>query len=154
MSMDIYVLSDSRLGSISDWQIAINGEGFPLRLSDEVQLETARGFLPADLRDQPSGFECYHDDVRELMGTYGQIDFGQWRHALGFRTGSDIKELLAAWMAATAYARAANGVVFDPQESKIFTPQQALDVTRNIEKDLPSFERAMREFAKKIGAKP
>jgi hypothetical protein len=49
--------------------------------------------------------------------------------------------------------RAVGGVVFDPQESKIFTPQQALDVTRNIEKDVPSFERAMREFAKKLVAK-
>jgi hypothetical protein len=56
-------------------------------------------------------------------------------------------------MAATAYARATGGVVFDPQESKMFTPQQAFEVTRDLEKDRPMYERAMRDLAARLSTK-
>jgi len=36
MSMQICVFSDRTLGSIAEWQQAIDAEGFRLRLSDDV----------------------------------------------------------------------------------------------------------------------
>jgi hypothetical protein len=69
---------------------------------------------------------------------------------IGFRWIGDSTELQAAWMAATAYARAPDVIVFDHQEGRVFTPLQALEVTRNIERDLPAFEQAMRDFTKKF----
>lgn len=154
MSMEIYVLSDSELLSMVAWQAAIRAEGFALHLSTGVQLDAVRGFLPAQLGDRLTGFECYHDDACELMNVYGHLDVGRrWRAALGLRFAGDFNELLAAWMAATAYARATGGVVFDPQESKMFTPQQAREVTQDIEKDRPTYELAMRNFAAKLSTK-
>src|SRR5215469_7771028 len=58
MSMEMWVLSDRELASVSDWQAAIAAEGYPLQLADGVQLETHGGFLPAHLRGQRTGFEC------------------------------------------------------------------------------------------------
>jgi hypothetical protein len=152
MSIGVFVLSDSELRSIADWQNAIRAEEFPLHLSTDVQFEAVHGFLPVHLADKRTGFECYHDDSLALMSVYDSIDFGRgWTKALGFRFSGDFNELLAGWMAATAYARATDGVVFDPQESKVLTPQQALDVTRRIEQDLPAYERVMRDLITKLG---
>ena len=151
MAMEIHVLSDRRLASIAEWQRAIDAEGFPLRLSSGVQFDTAQGFLPSRLGEKKTGFECYHDNASETMNFLGQINFGhRWGFALGFRWIGDPAELQAAWMAATAYARSTDGIVFDHQEGRVFTPLQALEVIRNIERDLPAFEQAMRDVAKKF----
>jgi hypothetical protein len=56
-------------------------------------------------------------------------------------------------MAATAYARATGGVVFDEQEGKLFTPAEALQITRDIEQSLPEMEAALRNYVKRISAK-
>jgi len=149
--MEMHVLSDRRLASIAEWQRAIDIEGFPLQLSSDVRLDTAQGFLPSRLANKHTGFECYHDNAIETMKFLGQNNFGQrWAFALGLRWIGDPTELQAAWMAATAYARATGGIIFDHQEGRAFTPLQALEVIRAIERDLPAFEQAIREIAKKF----
>ena len=155
MSMEIFVLSDSKLASIANWQDAIHAEKLVLEFSIAGALHGIAGFLPAHLEGVSTGFECYDDDdnVSELMQTYGAVDFGnQWQHALGIRIIGDFNELVAAWMAAVAYAHATGGIVFDPQEGKIFTPQQAREVVRAIEKDRPAFEAAVRKIEKTFRA--
>ena len=42
MSMQICVLSDTQLNSISEWQRAIDAQGFPLRLSNDELLAQVR----------------------------------------------------------------------------------------------------------------
>src|SRR5947208_11683434 len=121
MSIEMSVLSDRRLASTAEWQRAIDAEGFPLRLDPDCALAEARGFFPAHFGDKLTGFECYHDDAGETMDGYPDIDFGRrWTFAVGFRIIGDFAELRAAWMAATAYAHATGGVVFDPQEGRIY----------------------------------
>jgi hypothetical protein len=136
MSIEIHVLSDQRLPSIAKWQEAIESEGFALKLSPDTQFDEVRGFLPALLADKESGFECYHDNARELMEGYADsVEFGRvWKHALSFRWGSIMREGVSAYMAATAYARATGGVVFDPQDAKIMTPAESRDVVHQLEK--------------------
>jgi hypothetical protein len=43
-------------------------------------------------------------------------------------------------MAATAYAKATGGVVFDPEDGKILSPHEALETIREMERYLPTIE--------------
>jgi hypothetical protein len=103
------------------------------------------------LNNKTTGFECYHDDAGEL-GTLMSQAGGKWLFALGLRWSSDPTEVQAAWMAASAYARATLGLVFDHQEGKALTAAQAKEITLEIERDLPRFEKTMAEILKKVGA--
>lgn len=152
MSIEIYALSAVRLDSIQSWQKAIDSEGFDLKLSTETPFEAMSGFLPAMLAEKLSGFECYHDDIRDLVETYPSLSSaGDWTYVLGFRWASSFEEGLAAWMAASAYAAATAGVVYDPQEDRIFSPQQACDAARDQERDMPAAKERIRELLKKMG---
>jgi hypothetical protein len=139
MSIEISVLSDRQLASTAEWQQAIEAEGFPLRLDPTVKLDEARGFFPAHFGEKLTGFECYHDDATEMIETYADIDFGhRWAHALGLRIGGDHDELRASFMAATAYARATGGVVWDGESGEVMSPDRAAEVTREIDRHTPT----------------
>jgi hypothetical protein len=138
MSIEMSVLSDRRLASTVEWQAAIDAEGFPLRLEPACALGEVRGFFPAHFEERLTGFECYHDDATEMMDDYPDIDFGRpWAHALGLRIIGDYNELRAAFMAATAYARATGGVVWDGESGEVMSPDRAAEVTRQIDRDTP-----------------
>ncbi|HKS83987.1 MAG TPA: hypothetical protein VJR71_00770 [Pseudolabrys sp.] len=139
MSMEIHVLSNTKLPAIEAWQQAIDTEAFNLKLDPDVKLEMASGFVPALLHDTESGFECFHDDVAELMETYAETalaDSGEhWKHALSLRWGSQSHEGVSVFMAAAAYARATQGVVFEPEEGRILTVDECGDIARTWEKE-------------------
>lgn len=138
MSMEVTVLSDRRLAGTAEWQRALEAEGFALELDAEVVLGEASGFFPARLGGKPTGFECYHDDAAELIESYPDIDFGRaWTCALGLRVGGNMSEVLAAFMAATAYARATGGIVWDGESGEVMPPDRAAEVTREFERDMP-----------------
>jgi hypothetical protein len=149
--MELTVFSDRRLESTNEWQRAIDAEGFPLQLDASVQLHEARGFFPMMLRGRLAGFEAYHDNADESMTYIGADKFDhRWRHALGFRwLGSNLEELQAAWMAATAYAASTGGVVFDGEEGKVMPLEQARETVRGILRDLPRIEAMMEELKRK-----
>ena len=141
MSMEIHVLSDRQLNSITDWQQAIDAEGFTLQLSTARSFQSVKGFLPAQSGEAKTGFECYHDDAAELLVDYQTVDFGHaWKFALSFRWGGNLMACLAAYMAAAAYAKAADGVVFDPEEGQILTPQETAEHARQMETELPAIQ--------------
>lgn len=152
--MELEVFSDRQLISTAEWQHAIDAEGFSLRLDADVRLEHVRGLFPAMLDEKRTGFECFRDDASEAMTDLGEANFGRrWRFALGFRwLGSSMDELQAAWMAATAYAAAADGVVFDCEEGKVLTPQQAREAVRHIVRDIPAMEEVLEKIKKKFSA--
>lgn len=131
MAMELWVLSDKQLGSIAEWQAAIDAEGFPLILSDERPLEKINGFLPASLRGQPTGFECNHWPAAEFMRDMSTVDFGHaWKHVLALRWRGNFDELRAAWIAGSVYARATVGIVLDDQEGKIRNAAEAVETAR------------------------
>jgi hypothetical protein len=129
MSMEIHVFSDKPLPPIAAWQQAIDAEGFDLKLDPDVEFETASGFLPAMPRGKQSGFESYHDDLREFIEGYAHVPYFKfcpaWKHALSFRWGSLAHEGVSVFMAATAYAEATDGVIYDPQEGEVLTLDEA-----------------------------
>jgi hypothetical protein len=138
MSMEMSVFSDRRLASTEEWQRAIATEGFGLELDATVVLDAARGFFPTRLGGKLTGFECYHNDAAELIDEYPEIDFGRhWSHAVGLRIIGNCAEVRAAWMAATAYARACGGVVWDSESGEVKSPDRAAQVARDLDRSLP-----------------
>jgi hypothetical protein len=155
MSMTIYVLSDTRLRSIAEWQAAVDNEAFPLRFVPDGSDSKAVGNLRMQLRDKETEIECGFDDFDELEQTYPNVSFGHdWKYVLAFTWSTKIMQATATWMAATAYARAAAGVVFEAQEGKLLTAAQSLSMVREIERSLPEIEAMFEELAQQRSAKP
>jgi hypothetical protein len=146
MSMEICVLSNAQLDSISEWQKAIDAEGFSLQLADNEPLAQLKGFLPITLGEKQTGFECYHVDPHEMIDTYHDVQFGgEWKYAFIFVWIGDFSEMLAASMAGVAYARATEGIVFDPQAGQILTPVEASKIVQDMERNMPKLEAEMRK---------
>ena len=143
MAMELWVFSDTQLNSIGEWQVAIDAEDYPLKLDDKAPFKSIRGFLPAYLRGELTGFECYHDDASGLIGGNSDLNFGHdWKYVLAFRwAGSKANEQRAAWMAGVAYARATEGVIFDDQEAKFRSATEAREVVRDVERDIPKIDK-------------
>lgn len=153
MSMELSVFSDRTLNSIAEWQSAINAEGFPLQLSGERPLDAVTGFLPSHLEGRLTGFECSCPNSVDVMAAYPDVNFGHiWKYVLSFRwLGSRRDEMRAAWMAATAYARATDGVLFDELDRKVRTAEQALEVVRDLESDDQSIvDAAVKEAHRRL----
>jgi hypothetical protein len=147
MSMQICVLAHSCLGSIAEWQKAIDAEGFPLGLSDADPTRN----LAAQLPHEETSIEYGIYDFGELKSTYKRVNFGhEWKYVIAFTWSSDFSEEIAAWMAATAYARAVEGVIFDEQEGKLFTPDESVKIVREIERRRPEMEAALRSFVQQL----
>jgi hypothetical protein len=155
MSMSLYVFSDKEVNSIAEWQAAINAEGYPLQLSAEMIFERLSGFFPMHLRGELTGFECYHEDVADVVQASFDIKLDHaWKFVLGFVwLGSKENELLAAWMAATAYARVTNGVILDGEGMKFLTPAQARTIVHDLEHPSPETLAAIREIKERLSRK-
>uniref|UniRef100_Q07I66 Uncharacterized protein n=1 Tax=Rhodopseudomonas palustris (strain BisA53) TaxID=316055 RepID=Q07I66_RHOP5 len=150
MSMELYVLSDEQLPSIEAWQQAIDAAGFSLRLSTERPFAALRGALPVMLGDRATSFECDHWSAATLMAEMPDVAFGQgWSYALAFRWGADFDAGAATYMAASAYATATGGRVFDCAEGKLISPQRAGDIAREFEQSGPLVEEAVRRAMEK-----
>lgn len=149
MAMELFVLSDMQLNSRDAWQAAIDSEGFPLRLINNRPTDALKGFLPVFLHGVATGFECSHWPAQVFMRERSDMNFGRnWSYVLTFRWGSDFNQLQSAWMAATAYAKATGGIVFDDEEGKIHTAAEARDIVQDIERGLPTVEAFLRDLKK------
>ena len=153
VSMELWVFSDAQLSSIAQWQAAIDAEGYALALKEHAHFESLNGFLPCRLRGELTGFECHHDDAAALMRHNTNVNFDHdWKYALGLRwLGSKESEILAAWMAGTAYASATNGIVGDDQDGQLRTVTQSAEVVRDIEHPSQAYEVAKRELRRRRG---
>jgi hypothetical protein len=152
MSMEICVLSDVRLASIAEWQTSIEAESFPLRLPREKPLSKSDGGnLRVQLRDKETMIEYSVVEFSELEEMYRNVNFGRvWTYVIAFIWSSAFAEEIAAWMAATAYARATGGFVFDEGEGKLLTPTEALGVVVELERSLPEKEVALQIFLQQL----
>jgi hypothetical protein len=147
MAMELFVLSDKQLNSVMEWQAAIDGEGYPLRLDGNKPIESLKGFLRAQLRDTRTGFECNVWPAEEFMREMSGVNFGhEWKHVLAFRWGGNLSQVPAVWMAAAAYAKATNGVVFDEEGGKIRSAADAQTVVGDVEREMPEIEALLRDL--------
>jgi hypothetical protein len=149
MPIEVYALSDRTVASIGEWQRAIHCEGFDLRLYDDRSIAALGGHLQAHRGGAHAGFACDHWNSAELIDGYRNIDFGRrWTKALAFRVGADFDALWGALVAAAAYARATDGIVFDPVAGQVLAPAQAAESARQVERDLPRVREAIEEIRK------
>jgi hypothetical protein len=155
MSMEICVLSDVRLASIVEWQDSIKTENFPLRLPQgDPLIGSVGGNLLTQLRDKDTMIEYSVVDFSELKQVYKNVNFGRdWRYVIAFTWSSDFDEELAAWMAATAYARATRGIIFDEHEGKLLTPEESVQITREIEGRQPELKALLQNHLQGLSAK-
>lgn len=156
MAMELHVLSDRRLNSIAEWQQAIDAEKYPLQLGADMNPGAVDGLLPAVMNGQQVGFECFNDRAPETMNFLGNDQFNRpWKYALGFRwRGSGFEELKAAWMAATAYAAATGGIIFDHEEGKVLTPQQGRKLAAKFISESPRIKARLEEIKKQFSQNP
>ena len=93
-------------------------------------------------------------DFSELEETYRNVNFGRvWKYVIAFIWSSDLDEELAAWMAATAYARATGGIIFDEQEGKLLAPEESLQNTHEIERRQPEMAALLQNYVEELAAK-
>jgi len=141
MSMEIYIFSDRQLESITGWQRAIDTAGFPLQLSNAIAFEKVRGVLPVQLGEQPTAFECVHWNAPKMMTELDYIEFDhKWKYMLALRMTGQTSEVIAAYMAASAYAHATAGAIFDCEEGKFISAQRAAEIAREIEFAAPRLQ--------------
>jgi hypothetical protein len=152
--MELHVLSDQRLNSSAEWQCSINSASYPVQLNDGIQFGSIDGFAPVTLNGAQTGFECFHDDASKALDFLGRGNFGRhWKYALGFRwRGTRLDELQAAWMAATAYASATGGVVFDHEAGKALNLREARDAVDQIVRNIPRIAEALATIRKEFEA--
>lgn len=150
MAMQICVLCDERIDSIAEWQKSIDAEGFALRLLDA---DPERN-LSAYLRDEQTSIEYDVHNFGELKDSFRHVNFGRdWRYAVTFTWSSDFAQEIAAWMAATAYAGATNGAIFDEQIGRVLTPEESTKIVRNLEQRRPAMEAMLRDYIDQLEAK-
>jgi hypothetical protein len=156
MSMEMIILSDRQVCSIAEWQAAIDREDYPLQLAPDMQFEHLSGFLPSHLRGELTGFECFHEDVANMIRDNPDIKFDhEWKYCLAFVwLGSKWAELLAAWMAGTAYAHATDGVIFDGEQEKFVTLSEARQIVHELEHPTPAQKAAMDQVRREFGFDP
>jgi len=156
MSMEMIVMSDRQIDSMAEWQAAIDREGYPLQLAADIKFEYLSGFLPSHLRGELTGFECFHEDAANLIRNHPDIKFDHdWKYCLAFAwLGSKWKELMAAWMAGTAYAHATDGIIFDAAQEKFVTRDEARQIVHELEHPTPAQQAAMGEVRSELGFDP
>ncbi|MBL8570766.1 MAG: hypothetical protein JNK84_16975 [Phreatobacter sp.] len=139
MSMELYVLSDRQLTSIAEWQAAIDQEGFRLKLDEGAAFTALDGYLPAHFGAALAGFEVNHWDPQAMKRDDPEyVDFVKDEvHLLAFRWGGSEHELFGVFAAASAYARATGGWVFDCESGEAMTPDATAELARKFEADLP-----------------
>jgi hypothetical protein len=57
-------------------------------------------------------------------------------------------------MAATAYAVATAGIIFDHEEGRVFTPQQGRELVIKLLAERPRAKAFMEDIARKLSTKP
>jgi hypothetical protein len=147
MSLEVYALSNQRLPSSSEWQLAIEAEGFPLRLVPSLPILDFSGTIPCQLRTTNTGFEYanlspadFEDETsaRPVAESYSNIVVLRW--------GADLPAGAAAYMAAAAYARATGGIVFDGEEGELLSVDRAAEIAREMERRIPIIKRRAEQF--------
>lgn len=132
------LLQGEQMPEIAEWQQAIDDASFDLQLdpSDEAYLG---GAVAVRLLQQGTSFEFWMGEVAEMVQAYPEAaDYaaeGEADAVATFVVGSELEELYAALIAASALAKFSDGTFFDPQEGVFLSGDDALEYARSAMSD-------------------
>jgi hypothetical protein len=120
------------LPTISEWQQAIDGLGFNVKLDPSVDPATHSGYWPAVFEDRETGFEFYLDTSKDVLRHYSHIKskVGGSKFCASFVLHSDMLELGAASAAAAALTSLTNGVWFYADGDVLYDASEAIASAR------------------------
>lgn len=144
MTMDFYMLCNRPLISVDEWQIAIDELGFGLKLPVTLNVMTAGGALTATWRGEPVVFEFSEFPYAEIEEGHPKLDFGQtWPNAYVMYTGSSFSGCAGAILAGVAIVHRTGGRFFEPQDSLILKPDEAVRYAHRTVDELLTMMRAL-----------
>ena len=97
----------------------------------------------ATWQDREVGCEFGPIDREDVINTYDDVDLGgPWLHAFALYWNT-LPGFVGAWVCAAAYAKAVNGIVFDPQESLVLCRDAAVRHAQSAIDTLPQIEMSL-----------
>ncbi len=133
MSILLHIfLHDSRIPSRDVWQRAIEQLGFPVVLDSAFDVRRDKGFRPATLRGEETGFEFYLEPAADVASYYAHIasQVSDRDQCATFRWAGDSDECASAISAAAALAKLADGVYFYPDDNLLLDADGAVETAR------------------------
>ena len=131
-SFEANIFCDKRFGSVAEWQRQIDDLSFSVHIVSSRNLASSKGHLPATWQDREVGCEFGPIDRENVINTCDDVDLGgPWLHAFALYWNL-LPGFVGAWVCATAYAKAVNGIVFDPQESFVLWPDAAVRHAQSV----------------------
>src|SRR5262249_16969835 len=132
MSMEIHVLFRGKLPSRRALQNVVRELGFPLSFRPATgSLETQDGYMPMVLgRGDGRGIEFDVFGGRAAVEEVVKDTDPRLDRIANFRGGSDAQEMMVAFCCAGALARLVDGVVFEPQEGRVFSIDEVIAFAR------------------------
>jgi len=146
MAMELFVFSDRRLETITEWNATLFELGFDVVIEESRPVAELSGSQPTKLRGREVWIEYDHFDAAEFFKEQEHIKKEHdWKYLLAFRWGSDIYAHPAVFMAAAAYAKATGGIVLDEWELIFRKWEEIAEWGREAERDTPKLEAQIRE---------
>lgn len=108
----VFALSNRDLGSIADWQAALDARDFLVRLRLDTLTFAADALSHGVLGDRPVDFLAERRSTQEVVGPTHPDEVRRWRFAYAFDSLGRLEQSLAANMMAIAFATATGGVIF------------------------------------------
>jgi hypothetical protein len=141
MAMELFVFSDKRLETITDWNATLVEMGFGVVIEDSRRIAELSGSQPTKLRGRDVWIEYDHFDPTKFFEEQDYVRKERnWKYLLAFRFGGDLYALTAVYMAAAAYAKATDGAVLDEYEPVFRSWQQVVQMAVDNDRDTPRIE--------------
>jgi hypothetical protein len=139
MAMETHVFFRGKLPSKAALSRALKELGFPLAIKPATgSLEQQSGFMPMMIWHEETGaeFDAYNGD--DALSDFANLRLAsRFDRRASFRWGGDPHECAAGTCGAAALAKLVGGVVFDEQENRLLSVDDAIAVARKYLATLP-----------------
>jgi hypothetical protein len=139
MAMETHVFFRGKLPSKAALTRALKELGFPLAVKPATgSLEQQSGFMPMTLWSEETGaeFDAYNGD--DALADFTDVGADpRFDRRASFRWGGDAHECAAGTCGAAALAKLVGGVVFDEQENRLLSVDDAIAIARNYLSTVP-----------------
>jgi hypothetical protein len=128
-----FFVHDAKLPTIPQWQAALDLAGVGIVLEDVGDLRTHTGYLPANHRGQPSGFEWFYGPLGDNYSGNLPTGLSGRGHVINCVTHSDMRELVCGLVACSVLSLLADGVFLDEESGGLLHPSAALARSLSLE---------------------